>query len=73
MLYITCIMNSEKDIKDIRTFDNYREALIDYFERLSYWLDHTNVLPTNLKLIWSKDGTLTEIVQIESCYMKVER
>lgn len=73
MIYVTCIMKSEKDITDIKMFDSYREALIDYFYRLSYWVDNTTIRPNDLKLIWSKDGTLTDIIQIESFVMKVER
>lgn len=73
MLYITCIMNSEKDIRDIKMFDTYRDALVDYFDRLSVWVENTTILPNNLKLIWSKDGTLTNIVQIESYIMRVEK
>jgi hypothetical protein len=66
-------MNSEKDIKDIKVFDTYRDALADYFDRLSIWVENTTILPNNLKLIWSTDRTLTNIVQIESFSMNVEK
>ena len=73
MKYITCIMKSNKEIQDIRSFDNYREALIDYFERLAHRIENTTILPNDLKLIWAKDETLTEIVQVESYSIKIER